>query len=60
MFSLDGRRWASHQKLAVIFPAKLQVGLVASNMSKEPLTAQFEEFVLVNNSKKQVDEKNEP
>ena len=50
-FGPDGRRWVTHQKLAVAYPDKVQVGLVASNMSKQPLTAQFEEFVLVTDKK---------
>ena len=37
----------THPKLAVIFPAKVQVGLVASNMSKQPLLAQFEDLELI-------------
>jgi regulation of enolase protein 1 (concanavalin A-like superfamily) len=59
MFSPDGRRWASHRKLAVVFPAKLQVGLVASNMSKQPLSAQFEQFLLTTNKARDGD-KNDP
>jgi hypothetical protein len=47
MFGPNGKQWLTHQKLAVTFPNKLQVGLVASNMSKQPLTARFEEFELV-------------
>jgi regulation of enolase protein 1 (concanavalin A-like superfamily) len=57
-FGADGRQWATNRKLAVTFPDKLQVGLVASNMSKQPLTAQFEGFVLVTD-KKEVTEKKE-
>ena len=56
MFSTDGKRWASHKKLAVIFPPKVQVGLLACNMSKQPLTAHFEQFVLITKKKEQ-DEK---
>jgi hypothetical protein len=47
MFGQDGKRWLSPGSLAVTFPSKVQVGLVASNMSKVPLKAQFEEFELV-------------
>ena len=59
MFGPDGKRWISHKKLAVNFPAKLQVGLVASNMSKQPLSARFEEFLLVTD-RKLVDELKAP
>jgi hypothetical protein len=49
---LDGRN--APMTLADVdgdFPAKVQVGLVACNMSKQPLSAQFEEFVLVTEKK---------
>jgi hypothetical protein len=51
LFGPDGKRWITSQKLAVVFPAKVQVGLVACNMSKQPLSAQFEAFVLVTEKK---------
>jgi S1-C subfamily serine protease/regulation of enolase protein 1 (concanavalin A-like superfamily) len=46
-YGYDGRTWVTNRKLAVAFPAKIQVGLLACNMSKQALSAQFEEFVLV-------------
>ncbi len=51
LFGPDGKRWITSRKLAVIFPAKVQVGIVACNMSKQPLSARFEEFVLVTEKK---------
>ena len=51
LFGPDGKRWITSKKLAVVFPAKVQVGLVACNMSKQPLSAQFEAFVLVTEKK---------
>ena len=51
MFGPDGKRWITSQRLAVVFPPKVQVGLVACNMSKEPLDAQFEAFVLLTDKK---------
>jgi regulation of enolase protein 1 (concanavalin A-like superfamily) len=51
LFGTDGKRWITSKKLAVTFPAKVQVGLVACNMSKQPLTAKFEGFVLVTEKK---------
>jgi regulation of enolase protein 1 (concanavalin A-like superfamily) len=51
LFGPDGRRWISHQKLAIASPPKVKIGLIASNMSKVPLTAQFEEFVLITEQK---------
>jgi regulation of enolase protein 1 (concanavalin A-like superfamily) len=47
MYGSDGKQWNSHPKLAVVFPDKVQVGLVASNMSKQPLLAQFEDLELM-------------
>jgi regulation of enolase protein 1 (concanavalin A-like superfamily) len=57
MFGPDGRRWVSLKKLAVPFPDKAQIGLTASNASKEALSARFEQFVLITD-RKQVDEEN--
>jgi len=51
MFSSNGKRWVILKKLAVPFPAKIQVGLAASNASKEPLSARFEEFILLTDQK---------
>jgi S1-C subfamily serine protease len=51
LFGPNGKQWVTHQKLAVTFPNKLQVGLVASNMSKQPLAARFEEFELITDRK---------
>ncbi len=47
MYGTDGKQWITHPKLAVIFPAKVQVGLVASNMSKQPLLARVENLELI-------------
>jgi hypothetical protein len=47
LFSQDGRRWAALREIAAEFPGPLSVGLLAVNMSTKPLTAQFEDFVLV-------------
>ena len=47
MYGTDGKQWITHPKLAITFPPKIQIGLVASNMSKQPLLAQFEEFQLI-------------
>jgi regulation of enolase protein 1 (concanavalin A-like superfamily) len=47
MYGTDGKQWISHPKLAVVFPSRVQVGLVASNMSKQPLLAQFEDLELI-------------
>jgi S1-C subfamily serine protease/regulation of enolase protein 1 (concanavalin A-like superfamily) len=55
LFGLDGRNWITSRKLAVTFPAKLRVGLVACNLSKQPLSAQFEEFVLITEKKDMTD-----
>jgi regulation of enolase protein 1 (concanavalin A-like superfamily) len=47
MYGPDGKQWITHPKLAIVFPAKVQVGLVASNMSKQSLLAQFEDLELI-------------
>jgi regulation of enolase protein 1 (concanavalin A-like superfamily) len=47
MYGTDGKQWITHPRLAVVFPAKVQVGLMASNMSKQPLLAQFEDLKLI-------------
>jgi hypothetical protein len=54
LFGPNGKFWFSHQKLAIAVPPKIKVGLIASNMSKVPLNAQFEQFVLIT-EKKDVD-----
>jgi regulation of enolase protein 1 (concanavalin A-like superfamily) len=59
LFGPDGRRWITSRQLAVTFPTKLQVGLIASNMSKQPLSAQFERFVLLTD-KKELDDPMKP
>jgi S1-C subfamily serine protease/regulation of enolase protein 1 (concanavalin A-like superfamily) len=59
MFGPDGKQWISLKSLAVNFPDKLQIGLSASNAAKEPLSARFEDFVLITD-KKALDESNQP
>jgi S1-C subfamily serine protease/regulation of enolase protein 1 (concanavalin A-like superfamily) len=59
LFGPDGRRWLSHEKLAIAFPPKVKIGLIACNMSKVPLTAQFEEFVLIT-EQNEIDAKKSP
>lgn len=46
MFGPDGNVWAATRQLAVAFPAKVKVGLIASNASKESLSARFEHLSL--------------
>lgn len=52
MVSTDGHRWAALPKLPVSYPMKAQIGLCASNVSKEPCTIRFENFVLITEPKK--------
>jgi hypothetical protein len=59
LFGPDGRQWISHQKLAIAFPSKVKIGLIACNISKVPLTAQFEQFVLIT-EQKEIDAKKSP
>jgi S1-C subfamily serine protease len=58
MFGPDGRRWVALKSLAVAFPDKVEIGLTASNASREALAAKFENFVLVGGTsdEKAVDE----
>ena len=59
MFGPDGKRWVLLKKLAVPYPDKVKIGLSASNVSKEALTARFQEFVLLTD-RKEVSEADRP
>ena len=52
LFSNDGKKWTVLQELAAEFPEKLQVGLLAVNISKKPLTAEFQDIALIEDSDK--------
>jgi len=43
----DGRSMGVFHDFTLDYPAKLKIGLCASNLSKKPLTARFESFVLI-------------
>jgi S1-C subfamily serine protease len=47
MFSYDRRSLLAFHDLALDYPAKVKVGLAASNLSRKPFTVGFEGFVLV-------------
>jgi regulation of enolase protein 1 (concanavalin A-like superfamily) len=47
MFSSDRRSLMAFRDLALDYPAKMKVGLSASNLSKKPFTVGFEGFVLI-------------
>jgi S1-C subfamily serine protease len=47
LFGPDGRKWTGFKELAVVFPSKVQLGLSAFNTSKQPYTATFEDFILI-------------
>jgi regulation of enolase protein 1 (concanavalin A-like superfamily) len=59
MFSSDGKSLRRHPPLPFNFPSKIQIGLSASNASKEPLTVKFEEFMLIT-EKQALEEANRP
>jgi hypothetical protein len=59
-FGPNGKVWFSHEKLAIAVPPKVKVGLIASNMSKVPLNAQFEQFILITEPKDVEAEKTNP
>jgi len=47
-FSIDdGKSLGVFHDFTLDYPAKLKIGLCASNLSKKPLTAKFESFVLI-------------
>ncbi len=56
LFSNDGKSWKIMQELAAEFPEKVQVGLAATNISKKPFKAQFQEFALVEDKDKIAEE----
>ena len=56
LFGNDGKSWTVLQEIAAEFPDKLQVGLPAVNISKKPFTAQFENFVLLDDKDKIAEE----
>ncbi len=48
LFSFDdGRSLGVFHDFTLDYPTKLKIGLCASNLSKKPLTARFESFVLI-------------
>ena len=56
LFGMDGKRWIALKTLAVTFPDKVDIGLSASNASKETLGARFENFALVREGKTKTEE----
>lgn len=57
LFSMDGKKWAALQTIAETYPGKIKVGLAAVNLSKNALTAEFEQFILLDeNEKNKLDE----
>jgi S1-C subfamily serine protease/regulation of enolase protein 1 (concanavalin A-like superfamily) len=47
MFSHDGRSLLAFRAFSLDYPAKVKIGLTASNLSKKPFTARFSDFVLL-------------
>ena len=52
MFSYDERSLIAFREFALDYPAKMKIGLTASNLSKKPFTARFADFVLVDDKTK--------
>jgi hypothetical protein len=52
LFSPDGKQLIGFRELALDYPHKVQVGLTASNISKKPFTAQFEDFIVLTDTEK--------
>jgi regulation of enolase protein 1 (concanavalin A-like superfamily) len=52
LFSHDGRRLLGFREFALDYPAKVKIGLTASNLSRKPFTARFSDFVLLDDKLK--------
>jgi S1-C subfamily serine protease/regulation of enolase protein 1 (concanavalin A-like superfamily) len=47
LFNDDGKRTVVFREFALDYPNRVKIGLTASNLSRKPFTAQFEDFVLL-------------
>jgi S1-C subfamily serine protease/regulation of enolase protein 1 (concanavalin A-like superfamily) len=52
MFSHDGRSLLAFRDFSLDYPAKVKIGLTASNLSKKSFTARFSDFVLLDDKLK--------
>ena len=52
LFSHDGRSLLAFREFSLDYPAKIKIGLTASNLSKKPFTARFADFVLLDDKLK--------
>ena len=56
MFSHDGRSLLAFRDFSLDYPAKIKIGLTASNLSRKPFTAKFSDFVLLDDKLKLAEE----
>ncbi len=52
LFSYDGRSLLAFRDFSLDYPAKIKIGLTASNLSRKPFTARFSDFVLLDDKLK--------
>jgi S1-C subfamily serine protease/regulation of enolase protein 1 (concanavalin A-like superfamily) len=52
LFSHDGRSLLAFRDFSLDYPAKIKIGLTASNLSRKPFTAKFSDFVLLDDKLK--------
>jgi S1-C subfamily serine protease/regulation of enolase protein 1 (concanavalin A-like superfamily) len=56
LFSHDGRSLLGFREFSLDYPAKVKIGLTASNLSRKPFTARFSDFFLLNDKLKLAEE----
>jgi regulation of enolase protein 1 (concanavalin A-like superfamily) len=56
LFSHDGRTLLGFREFSLDYPAKVKIGLTASNLSKKPFTARFSDFFLLGEKRQLAEE----
>ncbi len=56
LFSHDGRSLLGFREFSLDYPAKVKIGLTASNLSRKPFTAKFSDFFLLDDELKLAEE----
>ena len=56
LFSHDGRSLLGFREFSLDYPAKVKIGLTASNLSRKPFTARFSDFFLLDDELKLAEE----
>ena len=52
LFSADHKNITSFREFAIEYPDKVKIGLTASNLSKKPFSARFEDFLILTDQEK--------